>query len=331
MSIKKIAMLLIMLLFLGTTAVLANNKQVLIQGEDTANVGETKTLIVKIFSDTAIGYIEGKIEKNENIFNMTIKGKNDWNLTYNDKTGVFNVLKAEGATTEDIMSIEYTTSTTEGTGEITISDIELATIEYETVNIDNLTKEILITKEEEKQEEEKEEEEKEEEKKKEKQEEEKQEQEQEKQEQETPEEVKLESIKIVKAPNKTTYIEGEKFEITGMEIEASYSDRNNKKVDEYTYTPEESLKTTDNKITISYTEKGITKTVDQEIVVKEKAQDTPTKDNEPETPKKEETDDTLIKGNIPKAGILQYKAIMIIIISLISIVCYKKYSKNKDI
>ena len=77
----------------------------------------------------------------------------------------------------------------------------------------------------------------------------------------------LESIKITVAPTKTTYTEGEKFDKKGMKVTATYSDKTEKEVTDYTYTPAGELKTTDTAITVSYTENELTKTATQEITV----------------------------------------------------------------
>ena len=73
----------------------------------------------------------------------------------------------------------------------------------------------------------------------------------------------LERIEVTTKPNKTTYTEGETFNPAGMVITAVYSDGTRKTVTGYTYSPNEGLKTTDTKITISY--EG--KTVELEITV----------------------------------------------------------------
>ena len=77
----------------------------------------------------------------------------------------------------------------------------------------------------------------------------------------------LESIKITTPPTKTVYPEGEKFNPEGMKVTATYSDKTEKEVTDYTYTPEGELKTTDTAITISYKEGEVTKTATQTITV----------------------------------------------------------------
>ena len=79
--------------------------------------------------------------------------------------------------------------------------------------------------------------------------------------------ITLYQIKISKAPNKIKYKVGEKFDKTGMEITAYYDDLSSKVVTDYTYSPSGALTFNDKKITISYTENGMTKTVNQDISV----------------------------------------------------------------
>ena len=311
MNLKKIFMLLAIAIFLQSSFVFAAEPQMVVEGEQEAKLSETKTLTVKISSETDIGIISGKIEKNDKISNISVYAKNNWNLTYNPETAMFNILKPEGAKTEEIMSIEYTTSNSEGIGKITLSNLELTTVEYDSFNINDITKEITIKKEE-------------------------------------PVEVKLSSIKIVKEPTKTTYIEGENFDPTGMEVEAQYSDGTSKKIVNYTYTPNGGLEETDTKVIISYTEGGITKTVEQHIEVTPLKEEEPDEepeqpDEEPEQPDEEpeqpdegnepseDTSDAETENEYPYAG-LSENLIIATILSLISgCICYIAYRKNKDI
>lgn len=79
--------------------------------------------------------------------------------------------------------------------------------------------------------------------------------------------VTLSKIEIKEEPTKVTYKEGEKFNPSGMEVIAIYSDDTTKKITNYTYTPKDELKTENKLITISYTEDGVTKTATQAIKV----------------------------------------------------------------
>ena len=84
----------------------------------------------------------------------------------------------------------------------------------------------------------------------------------------------LSSIKITKTPSKVTYIEGEKFDIAGMEVKAVYSDKTEKVITNYKVTNGDKLTKGQTSVTISYTEKNITKTVNQAITVKAKEEKT---------------------------------------------------------
>ena len=78
----------------------------------------------------------------------------------------------------------------------------------------------------------------------------------------------LTGIRIAKAPQKTTYTEGESFDKTGMTVYAVYKDNTREIVTNYTCSPTGALKTTDTEITVSYTEGGVTVQAAQQIKVK---------------------------------------------------------------
>lgn len=77
----------------------------------------------------------------------------------------------------------------------------------------------------------------------------------------------LDSIEVFTPPNKTIYIVGQTFDTTGMQIIARYNLGLSKIVTEYTYSPDGALTNEDTYVTISYTENGVTKTVQQPITV----------------------------------------------------------------
>lgn len=139
----------LLFLMLLSTCVYAAEPQITIEGENKASPGATKIVTLKVSSDEIeAGVVSGKIEKSINVDSIEVTGKNDWNLTYNEGTGVFNVYKAEGAKTEEILNIQYTLKNEEGTAKITVSDIEITTIDYETTNIEeSIVKEIKIIEE----------------------------------------------------------------------------------------------------------------------------------------------------------------------------------------
>ena len=85
----------------------------------------------------------------------------------------------------------------------------------------------------------------------------------------------LKSIAVTTQPTKTAYTEGDKFDPTGMVVTATYSDETTKAVSGYKFSPDGALKTTDNKITVSYTEGDVTVKVEVAITVTAKQQPQP--------------------------------------------------------
>lgn len=85
----------------------------------------------------------------------------------------------------------------------------------------------------------------------------------------------LSSIAVTTPPTKTTYIEGESFDPTGMVVTATYADESTDDVtDVCTFTPSGALTTSDTEITVRYTENATTKTTTQAITVNEYVQPT---------------------------------------------------------
>ena len=66
---------------------------------------------------------------------------------------------------------------------------------------------------------------------------------------------------------KNSYIAGETFDKTGMTVTAKYTGGLSKEVTDYTISPEGALGTEDSKVTVSYSEDGVTKTADVAITV----------------------------------------------------------------
>ncbi len=77
----------------------------------------------------------------------------------------------------------------------------------------------------------------------------------------------LQSVYITTPPNKISYSPGDMFDPSGMVIIARYNGGFFKQITEYTVTPDGPLTIGTDTITISYTENGITATVDQPIRV----------------------------------------------------------------
>lgn len=148
--------------------------------------------------------------------------------------------------------------------------------------------------------------------------------------------VTLVSIAITKAPTKTTYTVGESFNKSGMVVTATYSDGSKKVITNYTVSPSGALKTTDKKVTITYTENGVIKAAEQSITVKEKI--TINSNNKDDNNKKEDTnknnankDNTIKNDNkLPQTGIT---VISLAVISLLAVALISKvrYGKYKDI
>lgn len=63
------------------------------------------------------------------------------------------------------------------------------------------------------------------------------------------------SIAVTTQPTKTTYIEGQSFDPTGMVVTATFENSQSAVVTNYTYSPSGALATTDNKIVVSYSGK----------------------------------------------------------------------------
>ena len=114
----------------------------------------------------------------------------------------------------------------------------------------------------------------------------------------------LSKIEISKKPTKLAYKIGEKFDNTGMEVNAVYSDGTSKVITNYTYAPMDELKETDNKITITYIEGLITKTAELKIYVNE-------------------------TGELPDTGIEDYGFVIIALaaVAIYSLIKLRRYSK----
>nr|DAT41565.1 MAG TPA: Putative endo-beta-N-acetylglucosaminidase surface protein [Caudoviricetes sp.] len=79
--------------------------------------------------------------------------------------------------------------------------------------------------------------------------------------------IKLTSLAITTPPAKTTYTQGETFDPAGMVVTATYSNGATLKCTGYSYEPDTALADGTEKITVRYTEGGITLTAEQSISV----------------------------------------------------------------
>ena len=130
-------------------------------------------------------------------------------------------------------------------------------------------------------------------------------------------EVVLKEIKIKTPPVKTEYMEGEKFDKTGMVIIAIYSDEATKEIISYTISPQVELKKENDCITISYTEDGETKSVIQKIRVNEVKQN--------------QIDNTISSNALPNTGKLIGIILIIVLVGILIIFNYINIKKYKDI
>ena len=309
---KSILIITIIMLLIGATTVFAAEPTATIEGASTVGVGQNQKVTIKIKSDKLVGVVSGKIGVAGDVTIKSVSGNNGWNLTYNNNTGAFNVIKAEGAKEEQVMEIEYTAANKEGTGTIKVDEVNLTTTEdYETIEVGTISKTIQIIKENADQPEDKEEQENQE-------------------DQENQEEKVLSKIEIAKNPIKTTYIKGQKFDKTGMTIIAKYTDGSSKEVTNYTYNPTGNLKATDKKVTISYTEDGVTKTVTIDITVKEETSaGTGNVSAGGTSTGSGSKDKTVSKNDISKAGLetIIVPIVIVGIFAIVGLVGYKKYNK----
>ena len=83
----------------------------------------------------------------------------------------------------------------------------------------------------------------------------------------------LNGIEVETLPKKTEYVEGELFDSTGMVVNKIYSNGDKETINNYEIDLVEGLKTTDNVVTISYTEGNITKTAQIDITVNKKEEE----------------------------------------------------------
>lgn len=233
MRLKRTFLIALITLLFWSTSVLASGSQITVEGENICKPNETKTLKVKVYSSAEpIGVVSGKIEASENITIDSVTGTNGWTLTFDANTGIFNIYKAEGSKEQEIIDIKYKAANAEGTGKITLSELQATTTDYVTEDVKDISEEITIKNT-------------------------------------TTEEKILTGIEITKEPTKTTYTEGEKFSTAGMVVSAKYSDGTSKEITNYTFDLNSELKQTDKKVVITYKEGTITKTAEQPITVKE--------------------------------------------------------------
>ena len=258
---------------------------------------------MQISSGKLIGVVSGKIVCSDNVKIESVTAKNNWVLTYNEETKAFSILKAEGSMTDTILEIKYTTGASEGDATITITELQTAGTDYQEESLDNLVATIKVQAE-------------------------------------KPE---LTSIEITKAPSKTQYKAGEKFDSTGLQITAKYSNGTTKDITSNITIESTELKAGDSVVEIKYTENGVTKSVQQTITVKavannntnnsnntannaSNANNSSTKNNT-----KKNTDNSSAKSKLPQTGVDSTIMFLIPCLIIIAIVSYSKHKKYKGI
>ena len=140
----------IFVIILGAlTITKAASTSVKFKGEDKIVAEKEEILTIEISNNEKIGVINGIISYDSNIKDVKIDSSyNGWMVTYNEETGQFNALKAEGETNGEVLKITYKLKESASQGLITLQNIELTTISYETIKIDqNISKTISKTTE----------------------------------------------------------------------------------------------------------------------------------------------------------------------------------------
>lgn len=87
---------------------------------------------------------------------------------------------------------------------------------------------------------------------------------------------KLLSIQVTTNPTKTTYEYGDTLQTTGMVVTASYSDSTSSAVTGYSCSPTSLTAVGTQKITVSYTENGVTQSASFSVTVERKSVPKPT-------------------------------------------------------
>lgn len=290
---------IILILLMYSNFIFASTTPVIFTGDLVAKPNETKTLKLQVSSEKLIGVVSGKIVSSDNIKIDSITAKNNWVLTYNEETKEFNVLKAEGSNTDEILEIKYTTGTSEGDTTITITGLQVANTEYQEEKLNDITATIKVQSE-----------------------------------QNLPENTndnnpELVEIEVAKAPNKTTYKVGEKFDSTGLQVMAKYSDGTKKDVTKNVTIVNQNtaLKSGDSKIEIKYTENGITKSIQQTISVV----NTNNNNNNNNNNTKDTTDNSKSNSKLPQTGVDSIIIFLVPCLIIISIVSYFMYNRYKGI
>jgi len=244
------------------------------------------------------GGVQFNIEYSDNIkINSITSGNNDWTVMYTDGEELVTAYTgADGHKDTAFAKISYTVNanaTEDAT--ITLKNIAITNVVGEKTNVTgNVVKTVTIS-------------------------------EGTQEPNPEPETKTLSSIAITTQPSKVNYTEGESFDKTGMVVTATYSDGTSSEVTNYTYTPNGKLQVADKKVTISYTEGNITKTVEQAIKV--------TKANAGTTEEGNiiQKDPTVANKVISQTGVTNTACVVLALILIVGIISYIKYKNYKEI
>lgn len=132
-----------------------------------------------------------------------------------------------------------------------------------------------------------------------------------------PQEKTLTGIEITKAPTRTTYTAGEKFDKTGMIVKLVYSDGTKKETTDYKIANGDKLEINQKSVLIHYTDGDRELEAFQEITVVKGSTD-------------DKKDNTKTDKEMPKTGLTSIMG-AIVVIGLVGTVCYIKYNKYKKI
>ena len=145
---KKIYIVLVIifiLLFFNLNSSYAVFTELSFTGASRIEVNTSNRIMIKMESNKEVGIISGVLEKSSNISQINVEGKNNWNLTYNEETGEFNIYKAQGSKSDEIMQIDYTVRD-EGSAEFKLSNLKVADITYTEEELKDIEVHVDVTK-----------------------------------------------------------------------------------------------------------------------------------------------------------------------------------------
>lgn len=224
---KKVKIIILfVILFLAVLASKTNASQISIEGPTEVQAGETGTLTISFTAEDEVGEIEANVAfTNMIIEKVNVEGMNGWSVEPNLANGKFLFLKYSASTGEEIAKIHFTIpSEAMGTANFTIQDYAHFTKLDYTQDIESVPgseKNITII-------------------------------------QPSPFD-SLVGLRIATNPDKTSYKAGEFFDATGMVVMAQYSNGDEIHIMDFVTSPIRALTTSDNVVTVSYTEDNVTK------------------------------------------------------------------------